>query len=280
VTLDRYGLRHAGSVLIILGFFVGHWVLSVFMQTFYLHRYAAHRMFKLSPTWDRIFHFLTFLFQGSSYLHPAGYAMLHREHHAFSDTERDPHSPHTSKGFLDMNIKTALRYVGLRTGRIKTEPRFEGGVPSWPTLERIGDFWLTRLAFGAGYTLFYIAFAPHWAYFLLLPAHYLMGPLHGAIVNWGGHMYGYRNFDSEDKSRNTLIFDVLTLGELFQNNHHKYGQSLNFAVRWFEIDPSYWVIRVFNAIGIVHIEKEQRGHYPSRETKPVALIEPMGSDAE
>jgi len=269
-------------VLAIATFFVAHWVLSVFMQTFYLHRYAAHRMFKLSTTWDRIFHLLTFLFQGSSYLHPMGYALLHREHHAFSDTERDPHSPHTSRGFLDMNVKTALRYVALRKGRIRTEARFEGGVPSWPALERVGDFWLTRVAFGGLYTLFYIAFAPHWAFFLLLPAHYLMGPLHGAIVNWGGHMYGYRNFGTDDKSRNTLPFDFLTLGELFQNNHHRYGQSLNFAARWFEIDPSYWVIRLFAKLGILQIEKEQHPRYPEAAVvkQPAMTLEPLGSDAE
>ncbi|HTJ83038.1 MAG TPA: acyl-CoA desaturase, partial [Polyangiaceae bacterium] len=81
---------------VILTFFGLHWVLSVFMQTFFLHRYSAHRMFTMSPRAEKVFHFLTFLFQGSSYLNPRGYAILHREHHAFSDTDKDPHSPHTS----------------------------------------------------------------------------------------------------------------------------------------------------------------------------------------
>jgi len=58
-----------------------------------------------------------------------------------------------------------------------------------------------------------------------------MGPVHGAIVNWCGHKYGYKNFDNGDASRNSLPFDFLTGGELFQNNHHKFAMSPNFAVR-------------------------------------------------
>ena len=81
------------------------------------------------------------------------------------------------------------------------------------------------VAWGTLYALFYLAFAPHWWLLLLLPFHWLMGPVHGAIVNWAGHKIGYRNYDSDDNSKNTLVFDVLTMGELFQNNHHKWGQS-------------------------------------------------------
>src|SRR5688572_25771193 len=77
----------------IVGFLVGHWVLSVFFQTFFLHRYGAHRMFTMSPAWERFFHLCTYVFQASSYLNPRGYAILHRMHHAYSDTPGDPHSP-------------------------------------------------------------------------------------------------------------------------------------------------------------------------------------------
>src|SRR3954453_2087820 len=92
--------------VIIIAFFILHWQLSVFFQTFFLHRYGAHRMFTMSKGWERFFHLCTFVFQGSSYLNPRAYAWLHREHHAFSDTERDPHSPHHAKGFGDMMWKT------------------------------------------------------------------------------------------------------------------------------------------------------------------------------
>jgi stearoyl-CoA desaturase (delta-9 desaturase) len=262
--MTPFGCRapHPAPVAFVLTFFVLHWALSVFFQSFFLHRYGAHRMLTMSPRAERVFHFLTFLCQGSSYLNPRGYAILHREHHAFSDTDRDPHSPHTSKGFIDMNWKTATRYAGLWRGTIQPEARFLGGYPSWPALERIGDSWLTRIAFGLAYTIPYFLFAPHWAFFLLLPLHWFMGPLHGAIVNWCGHRYGYRNYQTSDRSVNTLPFDFVTLGELFQNNHHRYGQAYDFAARPWEIDPTAVVIRILAALKIVEIEKEQRMRWP------------------
>lgn len=238
---------------VVLLFFVGHWLLSIFMQTFFLHRYGAHRMFTMSPRVEKVFHFLTWLFQGSSYLNPRAYAILHREHHAFSDTERDPHSPHFSKNLYDMMWKTKERYFSHIHETSDVEERFKGQAPSWPLLDRIGDSWFTRVGFAALYTLVYLKFAPHWAWFLLLPVHYMMGPIHGAIVNWAGHKYGYRNFDSDDKSRNTLPFDFLTGGELFQNNHHKFGMSPNFAVRSWEIDPTWTAIRVLAWMKVIQL---------------------------
>lgn len=258
------------GVAILLSFLVGHWLLSVFCQTFFLHRYGAHRMFSLSKGWERFFYLLTLVSQGSSFLVPRAYAILHREHHAYSDTEKDPHSPHHASGFLDMMWKTKERYGSLVDGSRLPEPRFEGGYPRWDRVDQIGNSWPFRIAFGALYTLVYLAFAPHWAWFLLLPIHFLMGPIHGAIVNYGGHMFGYRNFDCDDRSRNTLIFDFLTLGELFQNNHHKFGMAPKFSVRWFEVDPTYMVIRLLAALGVVNLGKEQQGRYLPEATTATA----------
>jgi len=245
-------------MLAIALFFIGHWLSSVFCQTFFLHRYGAHRQFTMSHRWERIFFFATWLTQGASYLSPRGYAILHREHHAFSDTARDPHSPHFQTNPLAMMLHTKNRFDDLVQYRVEPELRFASGYPEWKALDRIGNLWSVRIAFGAAYTLFYAAFAPSVFYFALLPFHFVMGPIHGAIVNWCGHKYGYRNFDTRDLSRNTLPFDFLTLGELFQNNHHKAGMSPNFAVRWFEIDPGYLAIRALAAMGIVQLAGDNR----------------------
>jgi stearoyl-CoA desaturase (delta-9 desaturase) len=131
-----------------------------------------------------------------------------------------------------------------------------------------------RFVWLAFYTGFYVAFAPSaWCY-LLLPAHYVMGPIHGAIVNYAGHKLGYRNYASADASRNTLLFDFVTLGELFQNNHHEFAMSPNFAARRFEVDPSYTVIRLLAALGIVKNLSTQRARYPhaphAREAAPAS----------
>ncbi len=244
-------LGQVAAVLAIALFFVIHWLSSVFFQSFYQHRYCAHRMFTMSKGWERFFHLCTFVTQGSSFLMPRGYMLLHREHHAFSDTARDPHSPHVFSNVLTMMDHTRDRYRGILAGTIEPEARFDGDCPSWPAIDRLASGWTMRIAFGAAYTLFYVAFAPHWACFLLLPFHYLMGPVHGAIVNWAGHKYGYRNFSTSDFSRNTLVVDVLTAGELFQNNHHRHPSSANFAQRWFELDPTFTAMRVMNRLGVI-----------------------------
>ena len=123
-------------------------------------------------------------------------------------------------------------------------------------MDKIGDSWITRIAFGIGYTAFYIAFAPNYWFFLLLPIHYLMGPIQGALVNWCGHKYGYSNFDNGDHSKNTTPWGFLMLGELFQNNHHKYPNSPKFAKKWFEIDPTFYIMRLMNSLKIIQLRKK------------------------
>jgi len=247
----------------IISFFIGHWMLSVFCQTFFLHRYGAHRMFTMNKFWERFFYLLTYIAQGPSFLDPRAYAILHRMHHAFSDTEKDPHSPLFYSNAASMMWATKSRYDDYAYDRVEPEKRFDGGVPEWPALDRIGQNWFARIAWCAAYVGFYVAFAPSAWWYLLLPAHFIMGPIHGAIVNWGGHKYGYQNFNNGDASRNALFIDFLTLGELFQNNHHKFGMAPKFAARWFEIDPAWYVIKLLDMVGIIDITSTQKMRYPA-----------------
>jgi len=243
-------------VTAILIFFFAHWYLSLFGQTFFLHRYMAHKMFTMNPFWEKFFFLFQYLMQGSSYLSPRAYAILHRMHHSYSDTEKDPHSPHHASNVFDMMWKTKSIYSEYVNYTKDPEPRFVKDLPHWNFIEKLGDFWPLRIVFGTLYTLFYMHFVPEgmWYLYLLLPIHYLMGPIHGAIVNWSGHVHGYQNFDANDKSRNTLMWDFLCMGELFQNNHHMYPKKANMANKWFELDPTYQVIRFLNFLKVVKLQ--------------------------
>jgi len=74
-----------------------------------------------------------------------------------------------------------------------------------------------------------------------------------------------------------LPFDFLTAGELFQNNHHEFSMSPRFAARWFEVDPTYYVIVVLDAIGVIKIATDQRARYPLERKAPTLAA---ASDAE
>jgi stearoyl-CoA desaturase (delta-9 desaturase) len=212
-------------------------------------------MFKMEKFWEKFFYLLLLFSQGSSFLNPRAYAILHRMHHAHSDTEKDPHSPHFFKDVFGMMIATKNMYLNYLRHKIEPEPAFQGDYPEWPLVDKIGDSWFWRLACAAGYITFYVVFATQWWMFLLLPFHFLMGPLHGAIVNWCGHKYGYSNYDNNDQSKNSLPWDFLLMGELFQNNHHKKPNNPNFGQKWWEFDPTYPVMKALHWMRVIRIKK-------------------------
>ncbi|MGI8950961.1 MAG: acyl-CoA desaturase [Chitinophagaceae bacterium] len=247
-------------MLAILIFFTLHWFLSLFFHSFFLHRYASHQMYTTTRNWEKTFYVTTWLVQGSSYLIPSAYGVLHRMHHTYSDTEKDPHSPHFFKDIWHMMLHTAQVFRSFHTGKNIPEAQFtKEYLPRWNRLDHLGNHFITRLLFGAFYTAFYIYFAPNAWWFLLLPVHFLMGPIQGATVNWCGHKYGYSNYNNGDHSKNTSPWGVLLMGELFQNNHHFQKNNANFARRWFEFDMTYIIMRGLNKLRIIKL-------------KPIAVI--------
>ena len=239
--------------MVIIVIFLIHWYSSLFFQTIFLHRYASHQMFTMSRLWERVFFFFTFITQGSSFLNPRAYAILHRLHHKHSDTDKDPHSPEYSKNIIMLNINTVKHYESIRRNK-KDYSKYDYNVPRWPWLEKFSDHWVTRVSFILMYTLVYINYTTSDWQYALLPIHFIMGPLHGSIVNWCGHRYGYVNHEkTNDKSKNTLPFDFLMMGELFQNNHHWKPNSINFSYKWFEIDPGFVITKFLNKIKMIRI---------------------------
>ena len=241
-------------MIAILCFFMGHWFLSLFFHSFFLHRFCSHQMYTTSKNWERVFYATTWLVQGSSFLVPRAYGVMHRMHHTYSDTEKDPHSPHFFRDVYQMMQSTILIFRGFLTGQNLPDPQFtKAPLPVWDRLDRFGHHIITRLFFGAAYTAFYIYLAPNAWWFLLLPVHFLMGPIQGAIVNWCGHKYGYSNFNNGDHSKNTSPWGILLMGELFQNNHHYAKDDANFAKKWFEFDLTFFIMRGLHAVRIIKL---------------------------
>jgi stearoyl-CoA desaturase (delta-9 desaturase) len=241
-------------MLVILSFFVAHWYLSLFFQTFFLHRYAAHKAYTMSPFMEKVVYILTWFFQGSNYLSPYGYGVMHRMHHAFADTEDDPHSPKYDETIWNMMWKTKTIYSDIANKKFIAEKRFTEGVPNWEAFDKFARSWPSRIFWAGTYIGIYVIFADHWWLWALLPVHFLMSPIHGAIINWFAHKYGYRNFEVGDTSRNFLPVDFLMMGESYHNNHHKNGSSANFGgIRWHEIDPTYQIMKVLDKLRLIKI---------------------------
>ncbi|MEM9857290.1 MAG: acyl-CoA desaturase [Bacteroidota bacterium] len=244
---------------VIFIFFIAHWYLSLFFQTFFLHRYASHAAFTMSKGWEKAFFILTWIFQGSNYLSAYGYGIMHRMHHAFADTPDDPHSPKYDESLFKMMWKTKTIYSAITSKQMTVDPRFTQNVPEWTAFDRFARSWISRLIWGAAYVAVYWFYATEWWLWLLLPVQFLLSPIHGAIINWFAHKYGYRNFEVKDTSKNFLPFDFLMMGESYHNNHHKYGNRANFGgFRWHEIDPTYLMIRLLNRLGVIQLAKEKQ----------------------
>lgn len=239
----------------ILIFFGAIWYLSLFSQTFFHHRYASHGAFRMNKGWERFFFIFTYITQGSHYMSPRAYAIMHRLHHAHTDTERDPHSPNFSSNIFSMMWRTKKIYTDIYKGKIEVEEKFTKNLPEWPAFDRWANSTLSRALWVAAYVAFFIFFATSPWWFLLLPVIITMGAFHGAIINWFAHKFGYKNFILKNTSENLFFIDVLMLGESYHNNHHKYPSSINFGVRWHEIDPVYPIILLLSKLRIIKIPK-------------------------
>ncbi len=239
-------------VLAVLG---AHWYLSLFTQSFFNHRYAAHRMFTMKKGWEKVFYVLSFFFQGASYLSPRAYAIMHRMHHAYADTEMDPHSPKYDANVFAMMWRTRNNYLNIFERRVEIEPQFTKDLPDWTPFDRFASNGYIRLLWVAIYVLIYIALSAPWWLFPLILIHAVMGPFHGVIINWFAHSIGYINFKMKDTSRNLFPVDILMLGEGLHNNHHKHSGRANFGIKKFEFDPIYPVIKVLDWVKVIRLRK-------------------------
>jgi stearoyl-CoA desaturase (delta-9 desaturase) len=256
-------------------FFIVLWYSSLFCQTFFQHRYGAHGAFKMSKGWEKVFFILSYITQGSSYMSPRSYAIMHRMHHAYTDTELDPHSPSFSKNIFAMMWRTRNIYRDIFSGKMEVEPRFLKNLPEWDAFDRWANSTVSRVLWVIFYLGIFVIYAHSpWVY-LLLPVVLAMGAFHGAVINWFAHKYGYKNFWLKNTSLNLLSIDILMLGESYHNNHHKYPSSINFGVRWHEIDPIYPVIRFLAWLRIIKLPNVASVPVHAESKQPLENIKPL-----
>ncbi|RLD21662.1 MAG: acyl-CoA desaturase [Bacteroidetes bacterium] len=239
---------------LVIGFFIVHWILSLFTQTFFHHRYSSHKQFTMTRGWEKFFYVLSWLFQGSSYLSPRAYGIMHRMHHAYADTDKDPHSPKYDENPMAMMQRTRIIYKDIFDDESHIDKRFLGDLPSWRKFDVFASNNLVRLCWIIVYVLIYTMIAPAWYWYLLIPLHVIMGPLHGVVINWGAHKYGYTNFKVGDTSKNLFPIDIIMMGEGLHNNHHKHAMRYNFAWKKWEFDPTYPVIWMLDKLRIIKLK--------------------------
>jgi stearoyl-CoA desaturase (delta-9 desaturase) len=218
------------------------------------HRLLTHRAFQTYPWFERVFAVLGSLSVEGSVL---DWVADHRKHHAHSDQEGDPHSPHVGHGSGLRGLWHAHAGWLMETQGQADWKRYAAELYEDPKMRKIGKRfpWLVLLSLliptVAGYVLHGFT---------------LEGAVRGYI--WGGlvriflvhhvtwsvnsvcHFFGSRRFDIEDRSTNVGWLAVFSLGESWHHNHHAFPRSAYHGLRWWELDLSGLIISGLQRVGL------------------------------
>lgn len=239
----------------ILFLLIIHWYSSLFFQSVFHHRYAAHGIFTMSRFWERMFFIGSFLTQGASYISARAYGIMHRLHHAHTDTVEDPHSPANSRNVFLMMWDTRNNYRDIYTQKTDIPEKYKKDLPLWESFDKVAHSWITKLLWSLLYVLLYIELATQWWMYLFLPITLAMGAFQGVAVNWWAHKFGYENYKMANTSKNIMPVDILFWGEAYHNNHHKHPAKADNAHRWFEWDMGYKSMLLLQWLGIIKIKR-------------------------
>ncbi|MBM3756942.1 MAG: acyl-CoA desaturase [Acidobacteria bacterium] len=203
------------------------------------HRYFSHRSYRLG----RVGQFLmAFLAQTSGQKGVLWWAAHHRDHHRHSDTERDIHSPR-QRGFWWSHVGWILSNV-----HDAYEPKKVADLAKFPELKWLDrHHWIPTVIFAAFILLTGGAAAFVWGYVLstVLLYHCTFA------INSLAHIFGTRRFETPDHSRNNWLLALITFGEGWHNNHHFSMGSCRQGIRWWEIDITYWALKLMAVLGLV-----------------------------
>ena len=222
-----------------LGWLVGGYLVRMFAITGGYHRYFAHRTYKTGRVFQLI---LALLAMSSAQQGVLWWAAHHRNHHKYSDEPEDTHSP-VQRGFWWAHFLWLLapRNRPLDLDKIKDFAKY----PELRWLDRhdllIAIAWGVLIYFIGGSTaLFYGHFLS-----IVVAWHITF------CINSLAHVWGSRRYATKDESRNNPVLAVLTLGEGWHNNHHHYQRSARQGFYWWEIDVTFYVLKVLEKLRIV-----------------------------
>lgn len=232
-------------------FFILHWYIAFFLQSFFHHRYAAHRHFEMSRLTEKCFYIICFLVHGSSYISPYAYGIMHRLHHMHTDTEADPHSPSYHPGFFGTMLQTRNSYNKIFIGKTLIDDKLKKDLPQWKIFETVSHSWITRVCWVGLYIIIYAALATAWWMYLFLPVTIALCTIQGTMINWWAHKFGYVNYPMKNTSKNILPVDILFLGDSYHNNHHKFPGRVKNSHRWFEFDLIYAITCLLQKVNVV-----------------------------
>jgi stearoyl-CoA desaturase (delta-9 desaturase) len=231
------------SILAVVGLFyfnfsINYLLISVLFFYLYsiigvsltLHRYYSHRSFEfVSPAIKWIATFISILTGRGS---PLGWVYVHRQHHAYADTDNDPHSPHILGfklfGFKHIETHSKEIKVFLIKDLMTKEQLF---INNW--YFAIIFTWLAILAM-INIELVYFTW--------VLPV--MLVQLSQNSFNYFCHLQGHRNFETKDTSTNNIFMWIFILGDAWHNNHHHNAKSYSTKIQWWEFDPLATLITV------------------------------------
>jgi len=220
--------------------------ITIVCVTLFLHRGQAHKGIIFHPILGHFMRFWLWLTTGQI---TKQWVAIHRKHHAYSDKEGDPHSPHVF-GIWRVFFKGAWLY---HTASKDTDMvnKFGVGTPDdW--IERNIYTPHSRLGILLMLVIDLLFFGP-WG-FIVWGVQMIWIPLWAAgVINGLGHWIGYKNGTSRDNSRNLSPWGIIVGGEELHNNHHLNPASPKLSRRWFEFDAGYMWLRLFSLIGLASI---------------------------
>lgn len=239
------GFSWPAGVALVLGVFLG--LLSV---TLCYHRYFSHRSFNTS----RWFQLLLAVWGATSLQRgPIWWAAIHRQHHANSDREGDWHSPrygfwHSHHGWLESPNILMVSYDRVSDLTRYPELRFLDTFYYIPALLLLAAL----TAIGAHLEAHYPALGTSawqivvWGFFVRTAVVWQLTFITNSLL----HMSGRRRFATDDDSRNSYLLGAINLGDGFHNNHHRYPVSARHGFYRWEIDVTYYVIKLLEALGL------------------------------